>query len=198
MRRTGGIRLWIPALALLALGAAGCGESIHDLAARGDTEAVAAKLEENPELIEAPNTTGKARGKTPLFFAVTSRNPEVVAFLLEAGAHVHAHDDTGMTPLHAAAMWNRVQEVTLLVEAGANADARDMYAMTPLHLAAMWNRVPAIDALAGAGADLNALSTRGETPLDAALRERKAEAARRLRELGARAEAYGDVAQAGN
>ena len=95
-----------------------------------------------------------------------TRDPGVISVLLEAGADVHARDDSYQyTPLHHAARKGTEAMVRALLEAGADADAwatgynTDFgWNWTPLHLAAENNPDPGVvAALLEAGADLEAL-----------------------------------------
>jgi tankyrase len=122
--------------------------------------------------------------KTPLHHAVTYRKLAVVEFLIEHGADVNAIDWTGMTPLHIAATMNRIAEAKALVRAGANVEAADNFGDRPLHSAALHGRIQMIDYLI---LEANALRDKRNlenlTPMELALKERKPEAAKRLREL---------------
>ena len=90
-----------------------------------------------------------------------------VADCLDAGADVHARNDTGDTPLHVAALWNgNPAVITVLLEAGADVHARNEDEETPLHEAARSNPNPAVSAvLVDAGADVHAGNENEETPL---------------------------------
>ena len=61
-------------------------------------------------------------GKTPLFLAVTSENPEVLNFLLAAGASVNVHNQSGQTPLHRARSGETVHQ---LLAWGTDIDAKE-------------------------------------------------------------------------
>lgn len=166
-------------LLAVPLGGIGCGVSIHDAAANGDIGAVSRMLERGHSLLESRN----ALGKTPLFYAVTYGQPEVVAFLLERGAAVNAADKTGMTPLHAAATLSRTDEAQLLLRHGAALEARDVFGDTPFHLAAVFGQPDMLRWLAQAGADIRSLNDANLSPLESALRQHKNEAADTIRQL---------------
>ncbi len=75
-------------------------------------------------------------GSTALHCAAWKAHPEIVAFLLKAGADVNSHntnDHWGTTPLHAAAHANQTSIVQLLIDAGADVNAEDMNGKTPLY-----------------------------------------------------------------
>ncbi|HOZ49572.1 MAG TPA: ankyrin repeat domain-containing protein [Candidatus Hydrogenedentes bacterium] len=152
----------------IAAACCSCGVSIHDKAANGEIEVVAAMLEQDPGLLESTNTQGKARGKTPLHYAVTYGQAEVVALLLDRGAQVNVTDGTGMTPLHMAATLNRLDEAELLLAHGADIEARDVFGDTPLHAAVLFEQTPMIAWLTEHGADRYAENHDGRTPLECA------------------------------
>lgn len=159
-------------LAMLVL-TAGCGISIHDAAANGEVALVAAMLDRDPALLESTNREGKAKGKTPLHYAVTYGREEVVALLLDRGAQVNAADATGLTPLHIAATLDRTGEAELLLSRGADIEARDAFGDTPLHLAAIFGQTRILPVLAEHGADLYARNDHDQTPVQAARYYRK-------------------------
>lgn len=99
--------------------------------------ALAARLNSNPEVIEALLAAGAIvhlnrprfgrRGPTPLYDAALNKNEraaEIVGALLEAGADVDGRDengaDTGYAPLYAAAMAQNVDAIERLLAAGAD------------------------------------------------------------------------------
>lgn len=143
---------------LLAL--AGCGASIHDLAAQGDTAGVEAMIHEDASLLEARN----ALGKTPLHYAVTQDQPQTAVLLLDLGADVNAQDGTGMTPLHLAAVFGYTEVAGLLFAKGASVAMADDFGDTPLHSAAMHGRLPMIERLMDWGGDRTIRNNEGLTP----------------------------------
>ena len=136
---------------------------------------------------------------TPLHAAAAwTRDPGVIAVLVEAGADVDARDDRDFSPLHAAARLNENEEVVrALVAAGADVDAWATgfhvdygWEATPLLEAAESNGNPAVlAALIAAGADASARGWRGETALHRAARGGSAEVVSFLLEAGADAHA---------
>ena len=112
-------------------------------------------------------------GLTPLHWAARKTpDPDVITFLLEAGADVNARDGLGSTPLHwAAALSSNPDVITTLIKAGADVNARDGSGRMPLHDAGENSNPDIIIALIRAGADVNARSKRGNTPLHAAAAE---------------------------
>ncbi len=114
------------------------------------------------------------RHATPLHHAARAAlDPDVIVYLLVAGADVNAANWSGHTPLHEAARrTTNPGVITALVEGGADIDARDQRDNTPLHSAwdnplAGLSREPRLNAVAveellRLGADPLARNDRGE------------------------------------
>jgi len=112
-------------------------------------EAVRARIEENPRVVEE-----RAEGTAPLGWAVRPRRNYAEAAgicrdLLEAGAIPNDHDsyESNMTPLHHAAEWGHpvcIRIADLLIEAGADPDARDNNGWTALDYAKDRKRKPMV------------------------------------------------------
>jgi len=66
---------------------------------------------------------------------------DVVEYLLQSGANVHARDDGGLIPLHNACSFGHAEVVQLLLHQGAEANARDNWNYTPLHEAAIKGKI---------------------------------------------------------
>ena len=66
---------------------------------------------------------------------------DVVEYLLQFGASVHARDDGGLIPLHNACSFGHADVVQLLLKHGADANARDNWNYTPLHEAAIKGKI---------------------------------------------------------
>lgn len=115
------------------------------------------------------NAQEEKLGFTPLMWAAgLNPNPEVIAVLLKAGAHVNARVAGGMTPLMWAAARNRNPEVfTTLLNASAEVNAQDANGMTALMLASEQNHNPdVVAALLNAMADGRAKDKLGKTAFD--------------------------------
>lgn len=100
-------------------------------AKNGDLAKLKDLLESDASLLSAQDSDGS----TALHCASWKNHRDTVAYLLEAGADVHAHntnDHWGTTPLHAAAHANNTAIVQLLIDAGADVNAKDAAGQTPL------------------------------------------------------------------
>lgn len=98
---------------------------------RGDLTALQTLLASNAELINARDS----EGSTALHCATWKGHDSAVAWLLNAGADVHAHNENdhwGTTALHAAAHANQARIAQRLIDAGADVNARDRKGRTPL------------------------------------------------------------------
>jgi ankyrin repeat protein len=124
-------------------------------------------------------------GRTPLLYAVRTRNGEVIQALLDHGASIGADSvvnmrtQSGITPLHSAATFEDETLVRRLLEHGATIDARYPTmpdsarfddGWTPLHVAAQHGNVATARALIAAGANVTLESARGESAVDRAIR----------------------------
>ncbi|WBA83658.1 ankyrin repeat domain-containing protein [Endozoicomonas sp. GU-1] len=127
-------------------------------AGNGDLGSVQALLEQGAD-IEARDWSGK----TPLFLAVMSENPDVLNVLLAADACLNARDCYGQTPLHKARSREIVNE---LLAWGADIEAKDNDKATPLMCAITHHdRLEAAKALLFAGANIEAADEFQRTPL---------------------------------
>lgn len=161
---------------ILAVLVAGCADSIHDAALKGDVSLARRMLDARPDLISARNKLGK----TPLHQSLTGGNNAILDLLLERGAEVNAQDNTGLTPLHVAAWWSITERAGILLDHGADIGARDRFGDTPLHIAAMNGRGKMCKFLIERGADIHAKNLDGREPLDLAKLYKQDEAVRVL------------------
>ncbi|HYG69345.1 MAG TPA: ankyrin repeat domain-containing protein, partial [Anaeromyxobacteraceae bacterium] len=139
-------------------------ENFHAAVIRGDAGAVRAALKSDPSLANVPDPQGSA----PLHLAAFRGWSELVAILLDAGAEPSAPErDSQATPLHWAAERGHDEVVRQLLARGAALEPRDgWYGLTPLgwSTAVFWGT--------------------------ARKRRDRAAVTRRLREAGARADAF--------
>jgi len=76
-------------------------------------------------------------GYTALHRACYSGHEEIVKYLLENGANVHARTNDGWQPIHCATRWNHVTIVVLLLQNKADINSTTNGTQTPLHFAAL-------------------------------------------------------------
>jgi ankyrin repeat protein len=106
----------------------------------------------NPGLIR---TRDHARQQTPLHWASSVGDQDVVAWLLEQNVDVDAKDGNGNTPLHVAAFAGRSQVAASLLDRGAQVNARNDYGYTPLAMAARNRQLETAELLVGRGAKID-------------------------------------------
>ena len=86
--------------------------------------ALRGQLDWSKKLI-AKGAAVKRPGWTPLHYAATGPNPEVVALMLDQGAEINARAPNGNTPLMMATRHGAEDSVILLVKRGADKGARN-------------------------------------------------------------------------
>lgn len=122
-------------------------------------------------LVKADNVNARdtaGRKSSPLHFAAGFGRKDVVEFLLQNGANVHARDDGGLIPLHNACSFGHAEVVNMLLSHGADSNARDNWDYTPLHEAAIKGKIDVCIVLLQNGANLHIRNTDGRTALDLA------------------------------
>ncbi|MGH0119707.1 UNVERIFIED_CONTAM: hypothetical protein FKN15_058660 [Acipenser sinensis] len=153
--------------ALLGLEAIMGGEPTRELfeaCRNGDVERVKKLI--NPENVNSRDTAG--RKSTPLHFAAGFGRKDVVDYLLQNGANVHARDDGGLISLHNACSFGHAEVVNLLLRRGADPNSRDNWNYTPLHEAAIKGKIDVCIVLLQHGADPTIRNTDGKTSFDLA------------------------------
>nr|XP_032525630.1 ankyrin repeat domain-containing protein 50 [Danaus plexippus plexippus] len=122
--------------------------TVHELAARGDEDALSVLLKRRPELAQSVDAAGATAlhaaraaawaGHVEYYSASDSvpGNVEVVRQLLDRGLDEHHRDNSGWTPLHYAAFEGHIEVCEALLEAGAKVDEADNDGKGPLMLAA--------------------------------------------------------------
>ena len=133
--------------------------AIHLAAKQGQLASVKVLLANGARIEERD----RKHAHTAVHKAAWASQPEVLAFLLAAGADPNPRDTDGdMVPLH----WATDRRIAkLLLTAGANPDAADIYGETPLHTAASRKHAGVVAALLAGGANPNLKNDDGQTPL---------------------------------
>ncbi|XP_028136944.1 26S proteasome non-ATPase regulatory subunit 10 [Diabrotica virgifera virgifera] len=135
--------------------------SIYDAAHKGDFEYVSQKIEEDPLIIKAPDSSKRLL----IHWAVLSGNVKLVTHLLELGSSVNPSDDTDMTPLILASSAGHTEVVKLLLKKCDDVNHKNAQGHSSLQYAASkgWTEICAL--LLEKGADVNIKDERGSTPL---------------------------------
>jgi ankyrin repeat protein len=137
------------------------GEPIHDAAADGDVEKVAALLKDSPGRAFTKDTTGA----TALHWAAHNDRKAVAELLLANNANVDAKDHEGWTPLFTATMYGHKDIVELLLANKADLRAKTTHGATPLHAAAASGNKDIAELFLANKAEVDATLNDGETPL---------------------------------
>ncbi|XP_068673676.1 transient receptor potential cation channel subfamily A member 1-like [Montipora foliosa] len=104
--------------------------------------------------------------RTPLHFASSKGNPQIIKRLLFAGADVNLNDEEEKLPLHLAAESGSLECVKLLLEANPESLHNLEYRLrTPLHYAASEGHVEIMKFLLDQGAKINQRDENHLTPL---------------------------------
>ena len=92
-------------------------------------------------------------GNTALIFAISDRNEDYTAFLLNQGADPNLPGKGGDTPLIAAARIGYEEAAEWLIGQGAKVDATNRMGETPLIIAVQTRQLPLVKLLLQAGAN---------------------------------------------
>ncbi|MHC4398857.1 MAG: ankyrin repeat domain-containing protein [Planctomycetota bacterium] len=112
-----------------------------------------------------PNVQQGVFKGTPLQYAATYGNTQVIRVLLENGARVDATDTAGRTPLMWAVMGRNTEAARLFLDRGADVNARSKMG-TALHLAVGQGHANTAKLLIDRGADTATRDRSGRTPAD--------------------------------
>lgn len=124
-----------PAIDVNALNAAG--ESALMLAALKGEVAGA-------ELLLVRGATVSLPGWSPLHYAATGPEPQLVKLLLDRGADIDAVSPNGTTPLMMAAQYGSEESVKLLLQRGADLSKRNQRGLGPVDFARLSGREPVV------------------------------------------------------
>jgi ankyrin repeat protein len=109
--------------------------------------------------------TGRC-GLSPLHLAAQHGRDDVVRWLLDYGANVHAVTTFGETPLHCAVEWDHYGSASALIQASADPSAQNRTQSQPIQEALSLQVLQLLVEVGGA--DLNAISGTGDWPLKSA------------------------------
>jgi ankyrin repeat protein len=112
-------------------------------------------------------------GITPLHMAVNGEHTDMVGFLLDSGANIHAVDKYNETALHKSACKGNTDVVDLLLNRGADTEVRDKDGCTPLHLAVFYGQTDVVNLLVNRGANIEADSNKYGSPVQLAINNKK-------------------------
>jgi ankyrin repeat protein len=145
-----------------------------EAARRGDADAVARILDDDPALVNA-----KANGVSALLLALYSGHPDVSRIFVEHGARLDVFDAAALGEIF------RLEEI--LREDPSLADAVAADGFTPLGLAAFFRRRAAVRILVGRGANVDRQSENAQhvAPLLSAVAGGDADVVRELLDAGA-------------
>jgi ankyrin repeat protein len=135
-------------------------------------------------------------GTTPVMWAASNDDVELVRALVRAGANVTLKNQFGTSALNEAAIVGSAPIVGLLIKAGADPNTKNPEGETPLMAAARSGKVDAARVLLEAGADVNAKEAfGGQSALMWAAAQRQAEMVGFLAAHGADVNARGVIHQ---
>ena len=108
-------------------------------------------------------------GRSPLYMAAKHGRFEIVKFLLQSGADIHAKSKAGQSVLHMAAYSGNIDIFKSLHQNGAEINVKDKKGWISLHSAAYHGHFEVVKYLVQNGAWLNLEDKRGKTPLEWAI-----------------------------
>ncbi|TPX35283.1 hypothetical protein SmJEL517_g02292 [Synchytrium microbalum] len=143
-------------------------DPIHRAASNGELGNVTRILDDDPMLVNRPTTSHiSARGRSPLFYAVSRGYFDVANLLVRRGAKIDAKDFSGCTALHLAAAGGFHRIVNLLLEHSRIplVNIQDNELITPLHRACENGRYNVAALLIHHGSVVDIPDADGRTPL---------------------------------
>lgn len=121
--------------------------------AQGESALMLAALKGNLEVCKkliARDADVNKPGWTPLHYAATAAQLDVITLLLEHSAYIDAESPNGSTPLMMAAMYGNVLAVKLLLDAGADANLKNSIGLSAIDFALKADRKDSADLIAAA------------------------------------------------
>jgi len=110
-------------------------------------------------------------GNTPLHWAVSENQAEIVSTLVENGADVNVQNFAGETPIFIVAARGNVQVCSELLQGGANVNLTNLAGSFPVHIAAANGNLEVLKLLLKFGAFVFAQDDEGDSMLHYAVRE---------------------------
>lgn len=156
-------------------------DSLHGAVRRGDLNSVKDILRNHPAQLNALDEYRY----TPLDWAATTAEWEILRLLLDSGAGVENIGWDGGTVLHRACHYSDTDIVGLLLQKGADPKKQNQWGRTALHVAARRGHVAVASLLIRHGCDLHATTKEGWTPLHVAAKSGHPHMLEFLRDAGA-------------
>ena len=152
---------------------------LHEVAAFGTADQLAALLHDDPQGVSRLNNFGW----TPLHIAAFTGNTGTAELLIARGADVNARAKTQFlnVPLQTALLSGQYATAKLLLDHGADVLVRQAEGFSALHEAAQSGREDIVKLLLDHGAEVNARSNDGRTALDFAVKEKRVKVVELLR-----------------
>ncbi len=142
-------------------------QDIFEAAENGDLNTVRMLIEGDNSLLVKRDMI-KTPGNTPLHFAVSGGQRDIVEFLIEAGSDVNVKSYFGVTPLHLAAQKGHLAVVEYLIEKGAEIHVKDRSRHSPVFYAAFGGHAGVVELLLSEGVDIHVKGKNDMTLLHAA------------------------------
>lgn len=117
----------------------------------GENAMMLAAIEKDAPMVQALIAKGaevNKKGWTPLHYAASSGDDEIVKMLLDASAYIDAASPNGTTPMMMAARAGHVSTIDLLISQGADPTIKNQLGMTAQDFAKRYSEKDAITALA--------------------------------------------------
>ena len=121
--------------------------------AKGESPLMIASFKGYKDLVRkliARDAAVNKTGWTPLHYAATKGNVEIIEILLDENAYIDAESPNKTTPLMMAAMYGSLPAVKALLQAGADPTLRNELGLSAVEFAQRANRPDAAELVAGA------------------------------------------------
>ncbi len=126
-------------------------------------------------------------GASGVFYAAQTESPDMLKYLIGAGAEILITDNSKRTPLHYAAAANNYKAVLFLLQKGANPEWKDNFERDVLSTYLKNGKeenLKIVEVLIEAGADVNSRDADRRTPLIYAVKNNFYESAKTLLKKG--------------